>query len=127
MAIVGGSAAVSEEVVEALASEGYDGERIAGPTRYATSALLHDRMATAGLDGAEVWLATGADWPDALSAGPSVAGLGHTLALIDGADLDASPETRDLLGPETTAVHLLGGTAAISDAVRDQVVDRLSG
>ncbi|CAN5332385.1 hypothetical protein BH23ACT9_BH23ACT9_23260 [soil metagenome] len=125
--VVGGEAAVSPQVASAIADEGFAVQRVAGASRYATSALLHARMVEAGMDGREVWLATGANWPDALAAGPAVSFLGHTLALVDGTDLDGSPETRALLGPDTTAVHLLGGTSAISDRVRDQVQALLSG
>jgi hypothetical protein len=73
-----------------------------------------------------VWIATGRAFPDALAAGPAVARLGHSLLLVDGADLDGSPATRDVLaGAPVQRVRLLGGSAAISPRVERQVRDLL--
>ena len=122
--VVGGPAAVSDEVAADLRASGFEPRRVAGETRYATSAAVADEMVAAGMDAAQVWLATGRDWPDALTGGAAVGRLAHTLLLVDGMDLDASPETRDRLAASATemaGVRLLGGTAAISATVEDEI------
>jgi putative cell wall-binding protein len=47
------------------------------------------------------------------------------LLLVDGVDLDGSPETAALLQTDTARVRLIGGAAAISERVEAQVRDRL--
>ncbi|MGI9015534.1 MAG: CocE/NonD family hydrolase [Euzebya sp.] len=123
--VVGGQAAVSAGVVDQL-EEIAPVDRVEGPTRYATSAAVHARMVQAGMSPAIRWLATGRNWPDALTAGPAVAATGGTFTLIDGQDLDGSPETRDLLDDDVVRVRLLGGTAAISAEVAQTIDARLA-
>ncbi len=71
-----------------------------------------------------VYLATGANWPDALTSGPAVAALGATFLLTDGSDLSGSPATRQALESNADAigiVRLVGGENTISATVEDQV------
>jgi 5'-nucleotidase / UDP-sugar diphosphatase len=122
--IVGGTAAVSETTAEGLAEEGRTVRRLAGDTRYTTSAAVYDEAISFGMDPASRWLATGRNWPDTLAAGPAVATFGASLLLVDPETLDSSPSTRARLRqlPDVLdEVVLVGGTAAISDAVRTQV------
>lgn len=119
--VVGGDAVLGAEVAAALEAPGRTVRRLAGPTRYDTAAALADEAATAGLDPAQPWLATGADFPDALAAGPAVAAAGGTLLLVDGADLAAVGPTADRLVAQADGLErlvLLGGSAVIAaDAV----------
>lgn len=126
--VVGGSAALSEEVFEQLADGGHGPRRLAGADRYATSVAVYSEGVRAGMDPGVLWLATGLDFPDALAAGPTIAELGQTLLLVDGRDLTRSPATeqaieanRDLID----TVRLVGGTAAISPAVEERIRDLL--
>ncbi len=138
--IVGGTAAVSQEVEDALGALDEEGAptrdltRVAGASRFETSALLYDHAVThLGADPAERWLATGGGFADALGAGPAVAEKGATMLLVDGGDFSGSPQAGDRL---TTAVDLLdrvvlvGGTAAISPgaevAIRGEVTGVLA-
>jgi hypothetical protein len=126
--VVGGTAAVGDAVHAELERAGHGPTRIGGADRYATSALLLDAALESGLLPHELWLATGRRWPDALTAGPTVAASDRGLLLVDGQDLDASPASRDALeGLASTllGVCILGGTDAISDDVRSQVADAL--
>ena len=69
-------------------------------------------------------LSPGWDWPDSLVAGPAVAAYRGILLLADGVDLNGSPTTRDWLAqwqPVTVSAHLVGGTAALSTAVENEV------
>lgn len=122
--VVGGSQAVSEPVVEELASRGHGPQRVFGSTRYETSRAVYDASVAAGLDPDMIWIATGRNFPDALAAGPTVAAQGGTLILADGQGLEGSPPARQLLverAATITDVILLGGTAAISDAVEAEI------
>lgn len=92
--------------------------RIAGADRYETSLLL----SRAGFDAAEtVVLASGEDFPDALSGGQLAAAVKGPLLVVPG---DRIPEALlvelDRLGAQT--VYVLGGEKTISE----DVVERLS-
>jgi putative cell wall-binding protein len=120
--IIGGTAAVSEAVAETADGLAATVTRIAGATRYATSAAVADAALAAGITPAITWLATGANFPDALVAGAAAGRDAGILLLIDGTDLDGSPQTRDWLTAHTAdidQIRLAGGTAAISTAVHD--------
>jgi len=82
------------------------------------------------MDDTALWLGTGLNWPDALAAGPAVGVLGQSFMLVNGEDLDSSPDTRALLEAKRdviTQVHLLGGHAAISAEVEAAIRAILEG
>jgi len=117
--VVGGAAAISDDVAAAAADAAGGAEvvRLAGATRYGTSAAVADAAIAAGLDEPAVWLATGGSYPDALSAGPAAARAGAPLLLIDGARAAGAPEAdRWLAGAagRVTSLAILGGAAAIA-------------
>ncbi len=123
--VLGGPAAVSDEVAEDLAALSVDGaypERLEGASRYATaSAIASIFDAGTEYDGAPsgastVFLATGADFPDALAAGSAAAHTGSPLVLVPRAELlDVVRERLTLLAAPRVVV--LGGASAVSDAV----------
>lgn len=86
--------------------------RIAGTDRYGTSALALQaggRLATH-----QLMLASGENFPDALTGGPAAAELGTGFALTRH---DCTPQAiYDLVHTGVTTYYLLGGPAAISDA-----------
>jgi subtilisin family serine protease len=82
--VIGDAATVSDAVLAALRTGGRTVNRMAGANRYETSKLVAAAAAAAGADGRNTWLATGANWPDALAAGPAAAAAGGVLLLIDG-------------------------------------------
>lgn len=88
-------------------------DRIAGPDRYATGAAVRDRAVAAGADGADVVLASGRGFPDALAAGPYAASRGGTLLLTDPGGLP------DVVRDRLVRGHLVvaGGRVAVSDVV----------
>ena len=76
--IAGGLAAIGSDVEDAVEALGLDVRRVAGPDRYATAvALSQDTFSVAN----HVWAATGADFPDALTAA-AVAGAGDVPLLL---------------------------------------------
>lgn len=121
--IVGGTIAVSDTVADQIRDLGIDVTRIAGDSRYDTSAKVATTTALADHSSwTTTWLATGRNWPDALAAGPAVAASGGVLALIDGLDSNAAQTHVDALSREASGVEqvvLLGGTATISNDVAD--------
>ena len=111
--VLGGSAAVSEDVAEDLRAVA-PVERIEGATRYETAAAVAAGFEGAG--GATVHVATGERFPDALAAVPAAARAGGPIVLTTPDALpDASRDALSRLAPARVVV--LGGRAAVSDAV----------
>ena len=129
IAIVGGQSSVSEAVAIGLADDGArEITRIAGQTQYDTAQLVSQAVFSfAGLptlDGrTTVLLANGEGFADALAGSP-IAYAGPTPVIYSEADA-LSPEAAafiDEVDPEQVIV--LGGPAAIGDAVATAVADR---
>lgn len=128
--VLGGDAAVSGAVADAAAelSTGPDVTRLAGGDRYATAAAI---AAAAPAD--EASLVSGANFPDALSAGALAATPDQLPVLLT--DTDSVPEaTLDALDElEAERVTVIGGSAVVADPVvealeeRDLDVSRLAG
>lgn len=132
LTIVGGEAAVSAEVAQQAREAGAASvDRVGGATRYETAVEVAGVGQEVGLGPASTWIATGTDFADALVSGPAVAreGGGGLLFLTDPEDLDDAPATRDYLAAsadEIERVTIIGGTAAVSERVRDQIATVLS-
>jgi putative cell wall-binding protein len=123
--VVGGGGAVSATVVDQLRLLGLQVDRLSGATRYATSAAVADMAIAEGMSSTNVWLATGRDWPDALTAGPAAARRGSVLMLIDGLDPRGGPSTHRWLSAHREQVRgawLVGGGNAITDEVAATVL-----
>jgi putative cell wall-binding protein len=122
--IVGGTAAVSANVANQVAALHVGNSpiganlnviRIAGADRYATNSAADLYLGATGTT-SHAFIATGANFADALAIGPVVYTTGDPLILTDGAALTASAKaTIQSLG--ITNVTIVGGTAAISTAV----------
>ncbi|WP_127794152.1 cell wall-binding repeat-containing protein [Agromyces sp. LHK192] len=131
--VVGGTGSVSQSVADALDAIA-PVTRIAGPDRYATSRLIADE-AFGDTGASTVFLATGANFPDALAAAPAASRAnGPTVLVPSGAPaLDAA--TRALLVDlGATTVKIAGGpasvsiaTAASADGIPGVAVTRLAG
>jgi putative cell wall-binding protein len=131
--LLGGEAAISPAVAEAIAAAGYQVVRIAGEDRIATSLQLAQFLVDAGVEVDEVVLASATNFPDAL-AGAAYAASSESPVLLTAPDM-LDPRVRDFLVSlgDGVEVHVAGGTAAVSDAVLAEVaslgveVERLSG
>jgi subtilisin family serine protease len=124
--IVGGTGAVSEAVADQIRRRTGAVDRLAGRTRYATSVAVAEDAVRRGANPATTWLATGRSFADGLVAGAAAGVGGAVLVLIDGQQLDGSPDSRDLLARRRgsfASVRLVGGTAAISPATAAAVRD----
>ena len=111
--VVGGSGVIGDAVVSALGAT-----RIAGATRYETSALLAAASVAAGADGEREWIATGNDWPDALAAGPASAADSGVLHLVDGRNQEGP------LPASADRIVVVGGLASVTAAVFDRLVSQ---
>jgi putative cell wall-binding protein len=121
--VLGGQGAVSEQVV-AQASKHADGVvRLAGPNRYATGVEI-SRALWSRSD--MVYVASGATYPDALSGGALAARNGAPILLSDRIALSQEVK-RELIRLRPTGVVLLGGTAALSKALRDEIARTVPG
>jgi glucose/arabinose dehydrogenase/putative cell wall-binding protein len=138
--LMGGTAAQSETVEDALRERGLGVQRVAGVDRFATAGQ-------AGSEAARVWRARGRAagdrvlvalgqhaeparaWPDALAAGALSGHARLPILLVRPTGVPAATREaiRDL---GTTRATVVGGTAAIPDRVADQLgvpYDRIGG
>lgn len=115
--VLGGTAAVSDAVVQELgALTGAGVQRLAGANRFATAAAISEHAFEPGV--AAAYVATGESFPDALAGGPAAAEVGAPILLTQrGALPQATADELARLDPDRIVV--LGGTAAVSDAVAD--------
>jgi len=114
--VVGGTAAVSDDVITSLEDNGYTVERVAGADRYETAAAIADAAGAAGeVDGlVTALIATGENFPDALAGGPAAYAGNLPILLVNSDGVPAATEAAlDDMGIEQAIV--LGGTAAVSD------------
>jgi putative cell wall-binding protein len=122
--VLGGPASVSDAVLAELATLATNGAtRAGGLDRYATAAAISAAYFAAA---ATVVVASGANFPDALAGSPAAAHLDAPLLLVrPSAVPDATRAELERLAP--TRIIVLGGTAAISQAVQDELAKLASG
>lgn len=129
--VLGGPAAVSEGVAETLRSMGYRVDRLAGDDRYATARRAARALAPDSLD--TVYLASGVNFADAVAAAP---GVSNDTPLVLTTPGELHDEARRFLTDEerkVSSVTILGGTAAISANVEEEIralgieTDRIAG
>ncbi|GAC1604014.1 MAG: hypothetical protein NVS3B21_32960 [Acidimicrobiales bacterium] len=137
--LLGQTNAIDQSVSDQLAASGYQVSRVGGATRYDTMQQINEISGAglvtgepgtaAGAGGAEVGLvgakktallARGDNFPDALGAGPVAFHRHFPVVLTDPASL--SPQALKVLKDDgIEQVIILGGTAAISSNVEQQV------
>lgn len=114
--VAGSDAVVSDATLVNLAmrTETFTATRLAGPNRYATAAALSKRFfPTAD----EVFITTGADFPDALGAGAAAAARGAPLLLVTPTAVPAVVGA-ELARLSPTKIYVIGGTSAVSAGVQ---------
>lgn len=116
--VLGGEDAVASSVERQLATMGGDVRRWTGPDRFATAATVAAEQFPDGAD--TVYVATGADFADALAGVPVAAGNDAPILLVtsDGVPA-ATADALDRLAPATVVV--LGGEAAVGQRVMTQL------
>jgi len=116
--IVGGSAAVPEAVSQSLAAAGVSvSERLSGPDRYKTSLAVNRRFDTV-LSGERIALASGEDFPDALSGSALAARQAIPVMLISSRkNIDGAYDY--LRGRNPSSVYIFGGEGAVTAYAAD--------
>ena len=108
--VLGGTAAVSDAVFNALKSYSGTVQCVAGTNRYETAAALAGQFAEVNGSVAAVIIATGQNFPDALAAGAA----GYPVLLVPSTG-PAPQVVRDALAAlNPLGVVVMGGTAAVS-------------
>jgi putative cell wall-binding protein len=139
--VVGGTSAVGNGVTSALAARNISVNRLAGASRYATSKAVAE-SGGAGVVGKTPYtlptglntaiVASGENFPDALSAGPLAFARHYPIVLTTSAALhpDAQSTLQTL---NIRSVLIVGGTSAVSEATAQSiqamgiVVNRVAG
>lgn len=114
--LVGGTAVVPERVKQQLTGAGISSSsitRLAGATRYETSAKIMSHAVSAGMNVSNVYLATGRNFPDALAAGPVAGKSRAPLLLVDPGIEYAHTVLANYRGKVNVAT-VVGGTSAVS-------------
>lgn len=118
--VAGGPASVSPSVFEKL--QGFvaspsDVVRAGGLDRYeASRAVVRDAFEAVGADIAII--ATGANFPDALSAGPAAASQAGPVMLVDGSATSIDNATRQLIQDlGIQRIYIAGGTGSVSTGI----------
>jgi putative cell wall-binding protein len=117
--VVGGRAAVTDEVVGLLPSP----RRVAGPDRSATSVAVAEEILQRDGNLDTVGIATGGDYPDGLTAAPAAARGGGPLLLVD-PNPAGSAAVWDFLDRHLGAIGeavVYGGSEAVPATVRSRV------
>jgi len=113
--MIGGLAAIHPSVEEQISVTVH---RISGPDRYATAAALSASAFPPGADSA--FIATGALFPDALSAAPAAAQRSAPVLLVAPDRVPAATASElQRLGVDT--IVIVGGPAAVSTSVESQL------
>ncbi len=138
--LMGGTAALSAQVEQDVADLDIATQRIGGPERFATAALIADEIVRLGGPVSEAVISLGGgrtatgDWPDALAAS-NLAGAARAPILLVGPDEVPAP-TRDALDRHLGAgagLFITGGVEAVGPAPEQELeaagyaVERLAG
>jgi len=120
--LIGSTSAIPASVETTLQSLGYTTVRIGGSDRYATAVAVANVLGGRST----VFLATGLNFADALSAGPAAAHMNGVVLLTDGSGMPST--TRSYLNAHVGTVYAVGGPAATADggAIRVVGTDRTS-
>ena len=117
--ILGGQAAVSTAVEEDLRDMGFRVDRIAGADRYETAHRVARLFAPDELP--TVYLASGKNYADAVAAAPSVSRESPLILTARNSLHDQARKFLTAKDRSIDGVTILGGTAAISEAVEDEL------
>ncbi|MCW2680495.1 MAG: N-acetylmuramoyl-L-alanine amidase family 2, partial [Frankiales bacterium] len=112
--VLGGEAAVSATATAQLAREPFVVQRVAGAGRYETAAQVSSTVFASPAPLA--YVATGADYPDAL-AGAAAAGAVRAPLLLVARDSVPSATAQELARLDPERIVVLGGAGAVSDSV----------
>ena len=112
--VIGGEGVISESVRKFKIEKclGVQAQRVAGADRYLTSVAVN-KVFRNSFRGNSICIATGKDFPDALS-GSVLAAITDSPVLLVGNVLSASQKNY-LKGRQAEKIHVFGGTSAVSE------------
>lgn len=122
--IIGGLGVISQNVEDAIKKKNINCIRIAGENRYETSTKIAAELGSFS----EVFIATGDDFPDALSVASIAASKGSPILLTQKDSIPTSL-TELLKGKNISKTYIIGGPGVISDNVYNGFAmhERISG
>ena len=122
--VIGGTSVISDDMMnkaaQALGLE--SATRIAGANRYETSAEVNKAFADL-FENDEMCVATGVDFPDAVTGGVYAASKKAPFILVSSALTDSQKEIVKNTAPKT--INVFGGTGAVSDDTVKAMIDTL--
>ena len=124
VALLGGTAALSDAVSQQVATHGASVVRWQGSDRYATAVAVSQATYPSGAT--NVYLATGTNFPDALAGAALAAVAGGPLLLTDPNTLP-SETAAEITRLHPSAIVVLGGTSAVSNQVAAAAVTAAGG
>jgi putative cell wall-binding protein len=116
--VVGGTAVVSDSVKNSLPGA----ERISGADRYATNKAIMDTFVNS-IDFSFVFVATGSNYPDAISGSALAARLGAPIVLTNSTPAISTKEIITTYKMEIGSITALGGPAAVSNSAVNTLID----
>lgn len=136
--VIGGEGAVSADVAAQLEqATGKEVKRIGGVDRYETAEKILNEFFVSSEEGAgfdSAFVATGRDFPDALSASAAGGILHSPILLVKGTTQNnlSKTVTQILESEEVSEVNIVGGTGVVSQNLennlrKDYAVERLAG
>lgn len=125
--ITGGTATVSSGIETTLKNAGYDVRRLGGRNRYEVAVYVAKALVTEMGPRANIFVADGNNWPDALVSGPAASLMNGAVLLTSGTAMPATTKSYlDSLGftakPNTAAYQ--GGVYAVGGAARTATASR---
>ncbi|MGV8897201.1 MAG: cell wall-binding repeat-containing protein [Rhodoglobus sp.] len=117
--VVGSDKAVSGQVFAQLGNLSFQPQvmRIGGVDRFETSRMIANRFDTA----TTAYIASGLNFPDALSAGPAAARFDGPVILVNGASLVDAETLAVFTRLGVTTVKIAGDNKVVSDAIQSQL------
>ncbi|MGH9128301.1 MAG: cell wall-binding repeat-containing protein [Acidimicrobiales bacterium] len=116
VAVLGGTSAISASVANAITGAGFVVTRVAGVNRFATAVAIANVIKPK-----TVLVATGLNFPDALSAGPAAA-VNHAAILLSNGSTQAAETSSYLSSNPTDTVYAVGGPASTADPTATALV-----
>ena len=117
--VVGGTDVITDSTYSALKGVQSNIQRIAGADRFETSRKIAQQFFPKATS---AYLATGANFPDALSAGAAAGIQRVPVLLVDGVQSSVNAPTMDVLRSlGITAAKIVGGPAAVSSGIESSL------
>lgn len=121
--VVGGTGVITNGAVNAVKKSAPNAKvtRIGGSDRYATANALVSRVFK-GVTGGTVYVATGRDFPDALSASAIASANGSPIVLLDGKSTSVPKSTAAVLKTlKPASIVIVGGEGVVSRSTANQL------